>query len=210
MDRQCEAVLEVGLFFFPYNAQFFFIFLPKILKVARIAESEILFLNSAVEVHYSCRSCNDDDECTFVSSLAIRVFEYLSESNISLIWAGRGSKGTRVYSLWLLYQLEILIHTYDWCRGVNCRDKNINADKLSKQFRLKKVHGEPDIVRPTTNLGLNLLKVNVSLNGKTVECSLLTSTTIRRLKTIIGRLFQVNPGKVSCYKEVVYCRRGGG
>uniref|UniRef100_A0A915B2A7 Tubulin-specific chaperone E n=2 Tax=Parascaris univalens TaxID=6257 RepID=A0A915B2A7_PARUN len=67
--------------------------------------------------------------------------------------------------------------------------------------RLKKIYGEPDIVRPTMNLGLDLLKVNVSLNDKTVECSLLASTTIRRLKTIIGRLFRVNSAKISLAAE---------
>uniref|UniRef100_A0A9J2PX84 Tubulin-specific chaperone E n=2 Tax=Ascaris TaxID=6251 RepID=A0A9J2PX84_ASCLU len=82
-----------------------------------------------------------------------------------------------------------------------CGVPPISEQHVSDIERLKKVHGEPDIVRPTTNLGLNLLKVNVSLNGKTVECSLLTSTTIRRLKTIIGRLFQVNPGKISLAAE---------
>uniref|UniRef100_A0A183U0L6 Ubiquitin-like domain-containing protein n=1 Tax=Toxocara canis TaxID=6265 RepID=A0A183U0L6_TOXCA len=67
--------------------------------------------------------------------------------------------------------------------------------------RLKRVHGEPDIVNQTMNLGLSLIELNVTLDCKSVKCSFLTSTTVARAKGIIARIFHANPRKISLTAE---------
>ncbi|VDK49087.1 unnamed protein product [Anisakis simplex] len=63
--------------------------------------------------------------------------------------------------------------------------------------RLTKIHGEPDVVALSKKtLGLSLLKLNLRMNDKTIECSLPDSTSIQRMKGIVSRMFKLNPGKV--------------